>query len=80
MLIETAKTQNDFNAMRVAQKKNVFRCLGPLWIFAKVRVYIRGFLWKIVGENLTRILLEIGRYLMNESLCWKAKFRKDEGM
>ena len=44
--------------------------LGRLWFFALVRVYIRLILWKVLGEKLTRKLLDVGRRCMGLQPYW----------
>jgi glycosyltransferase involved in cell wall biosynthesis len=44
--------------------------LGPIWMLAMARVYIRLILWRIVGEKNTRQLLDIGRRMMGLPAFW----------
>lgn len=43
---------------------------GRIWILALMRVYIRMFLWMILGENLTRKALDFGRRIMGLPVYW----------
>ncbi|MDP2230726.1 glycosyltransferase family 2 protein [Methylotenera sp.] len=44
--------------------------LGRFWVFALVKVYIRLILWKVLGEKLTRKLLDVGRRGMGLQPYW----------
>ena len=41
-----------------------------IWLLALMRVYIRMFLWMVLGENLTRKALDFGRRIMGLPVYW----------
>lgn len=41
-----------------------------VWLLALVRVYLRLFLWKILGEKLTRKALDLGRSMIGLPAYW----------
>lgn len=43
---------------------------SKIWLLALMRVYIRIFLWKILGEKLTRKVLDFGRHIMGLPAHW----------
>lgn len=56
--------------LRKAQLKNGLRWPGFYWILAMIRVYLRKFLWVVLGETLTRKLLDWGRFIMKKPAHW----------
>ncbi len=56
--------------VRRAQKKHGQNLPGWLWLMALTRVYIRLLLWKVVGEKLTRKVLDFGRHMMGLPAYW----------
>lgn len=56
--------------IRKAQRKNGLNNPGIYWYLALVRVYIRLFIWKVLGEKTTRRLLDIGRGVMGKPAHW----------
>ncbi|WP_052185126.1 glycosyltransferase family 2 protein [Methylotenera versatilis] len=68
-----SKTSNSLtiiNELRIAQKKNQLIIPGPFWFFALVRVYIRTFIWQVLGEDKARKLLDVGRLIMKKPRHW----------
>jgi len=56
--------------MRRAQKMHGYRFSGALWIRALLRVYIRLLLSKMLGDNLTRKLIDFFRKMMGLPAYW----------
>jgi glycosyltransferase involved in cell wall biosynthesis len=56
--------------MRLAQRKNGILRPGPLWILAWMRVHLRLLLWRILGERVTRRLLDAGRVITAHKPHW----------
>jgi glycosyltransferase involved in cell wall biosynthesis len=56
--------------LRRAQIKNNLKRPGIYWILAMIRVYLRLFLWMVLGENIARKLLDFGRFLMKKPPHW----------
>lgn len=56
--------------VRQAQVRHGFKQPGPRWILALARVYLRFLLWRLLGENMARILLDAGRKLQGKPLFW----------
>jgi len=56
--------------MRCAQVMHGQRWPGLVWILALLRVYIRLLLWKILGDKLTRKVLDFGRRMMGLPAYW----------
>ncbi len=55
---------------RMAQRMHGQRLPGWIWITATARVYVRLLLWCILGEGLTRKLLDIYRRMMGLPSYW----------
>ncbi|WP_446810855.1 glycosyltransferase family 2 protein [Methylomonas sp. 2BW1-5-20] len=55
---------------RRAQKLHGQVFPGPVWLSAVIRIYIRLFLWEVVGENSARKLMDIGRKIMGRPPYW----------
>ncbi|AMK75083.1 MULTISPECIES: glycosyltransferase family 2 protein [Methylomonas] len=55
---------------RRAQKLHGQAFPGPIWISAVARVYIRLVLWEVLGEQLARKLIDLGRKLMGLPPYW----------
>lgn len=55
---------------RRAQKKNGLRIPGMFWFAALCRVYLRAFVWVILGEQKARKLLDFGRGVLGRSAHW----------
>lgn len=56
--------------VRSAQIKNGIRWPGLGWYLALLRIYVRLFLWRLLGEKQSRKMLDIGRRLMGLSPHW----------
>jgi glycosyltransferase involved in cell wall biosynthesis len=56
--------------VRRAQKMHGQGLPGRIWLMAVTRVYIRLILWNLVGEKLTRKVLDIGRRIMGQRPHW----------
>ncbi len=72
-----SKTSNSLiiiNELRIAQKKNHLTIPGPFWLLALIRVYLRSLIWRILGENKARKLLDVGRLIMRKPRHWTKNF------
>lgn len=58
-----------FEARR-AQRIHGQKLPGWIWLAAVSRVYLRLFLWQILGERATRKLLDLGRRLLGRQPIW----------
>ena len=56
--------------VRRAQQKHGLKALNFFWLMAVFRVYIRLFLWRVIGEKATRKALDLGRCLMGLPPHW----------
>jgi glycosyltransferase involved in cell wall biosynthesis len=56
--------------IRRAQRKQGFTWPRLPWIFAVIRVYLRLALWKVLGEQNARKLLDIGRSMLGKPPYW----------
>jgi len=56
--------------VRAAQRLQGLSRPGISWLMAMARVYIRLFLWRVVGETTTRKLLDFGRHCMGLPSFW----------
>ena len=56
--------------IRRAQRMHVQRLPGWIWIAATARVYVRLLLWRLLGEGVTRKLLDIYRRMMGLPSYW----------
>lgn len=56
--------------IRRAQVKHGQFIPGLTWIMALFRVYIRVLLWRVLGESLTRKLLDLGRRMIGLPAYW----------
>ena len=56
--------------LRKAQIKNDIFIPGPFWLLALIRVYLRIFIWRLLGEKLARKLLDIGRSIIGKPAHW----------
>lgn len=56
--------------VRRAQQIHGQRFPRQKWLLAMLRVYIRLFLWRLLGEKLTRKTLDVGRRIMGLSPYW----------
>lgn len=55
---------------RHAQQAHGLGYPGRFWLMAMVRVRMRVFLWNMLGERLTRRILDFGRHCMRLPLFW----------
>jgi len=56
--------------IRRAQRLHGQHFAGRLWLMAMARSYIRLFLWHLLGEKLTRKVLDVGRAIMGLPSFW----------
>lgn len=56
--------------IRRAQKMHGLHLPGFFWIMAMIRVYLRLILWNLIGEKMTRRLLDLGRRIKGLPLYW----------
>ena len=56
--------------IRLAQKMHGYRFPGMLWVKALLRVYIRLLLNKMLGDNLTKTLIDFFRHIMGLPPYW----------
>lgn len=56
--------------LRRAQRLHNLYRPGLIWLMAMVRIYIRLLLWKWLGEQNTRKVLDIGRSVLGKSPYW----------
>ena len=65
--------ENTLEAMRefrLAQQMHGQRLPGLIWLAAMARVYVRLLLWRILGEGVTRKVLDLYRRMMGLSSYW----------
>lgn len=75
----SARSENSLRIMREirrAQRKNGIHYAGFHWYFALIRVYVRLILWRLLGEKVSRCLLDIGRWLMGKPAHWTKNISK----
>jgi hypothetical protein len=60
-----------YREVRRAQRIHGLRMPSAKWVFAISRVYIRIILWKILGETLTRKILDLGRKIRRVPPLWR---------
>jgi glycosyltransferase involved in cell wall biosynthesis len=58
-----------FEARR-AQRMHGQKLPGWIWLAAVTRVYLRLFLWQILGERAARKILDLGRRLLGQQPIW----------
>jgi glycosyltransferase involved in cell wall biosynthesis len=63
----TLVTMREF---RLAQKMHGQRLPGLIWLAAMVRVYVRLLIWRILGEGVTRKVLDLYRRMMGLPSYW----------
>lgn len=69
-------SSNPFNTIRQlvevrqAQIKNGIKFPGILWIFALLKAWLRACSWQILGEDVTRKLMDVGRRISGKSSFW----------
>jgi glycosyltransferase involved in cell wall biosynthesis len=56
--------------VRAAQIKNGQRWPGLVWLLALTRAYTRSLLWSLMGEKMTRKILDFGRRIMGLPAYW----------
>lgn len=56
--------------MRRAQVMHGRKWPGRVWMLALLRIYIRLLLWKVLGDKLTRKVLDFGRRMMGLPEYW----------
>lgn len=56
--------------LRRAQRLHDLQRPGLIWLMAMVRIYIRLLLWKWLGEQNTRKVLDMGRSVLGKSPYW----------
>lgn len=65
-----ANTLLGLHEVRVAQRKNGKNWPGGFWIMAFMRAYIRSILWILLGEKITKKILDVGRGIMGLPAYW----------
>jgi glycosyltransferase involved in cell wall biosynthesis len=63
-------TLSQLYEVRRAQQKHGLKALNFFWLMAVFRVYIRLFLWRVIGEKATRKGLDLGRKIMGLPGFW----------
>ncbi|MGZ5077902.1 MAG: hypothetical protein ACXV9R_14900, partial [Methylobacter sp.] len=56
--------------IRRAQRMHGLRLPGLFWVMAMTRVYIRLMLWNLIGEGMTRKLIDLGRRVKGLPPYW----------
>jgi len=56
--------------IRRAQRMHGLIFPGHFWMMAMIRVYLRLILWNLIGEKMTRKLLDLGRRAKGLPLYW----------
>ena len=56
--------------IRRSQKMHGLWLPSRIWLMVTARAYLRLFIWKILGERVTRQLLDIGRRVMGKPAFW----------
>ena len=56
--------------IRLAQQMHGQRLPGLIWLAAMARVYVRSLLWRILGEGVTRKVLDLYRRMMGVPSYW----------
>ena len=64
------QTLNSLREVRRAQIMNGVTLPGSLWLLAVMRVYIRLLLWRVLGERVTRQVLDLGRRILKLPAVW----------
>lgn len=64
------KTLLSMGEMRRAQKMHGLNFPGWIWLIAMARVYARLLLWRLLGENSARRILDMQRRIMGLSPYW----------
>jgi hypothetical protein len=61
---------NQLLEVRRAQRMHDLGLPGASWLMAMLRVYIRLLLWRLLGEEATRKVLDLGRHLLGLPPFW----------
>lgn len=56
--------------VRYAQKLHGYPRPGNQWLIAVFRAYLRMICWRLLGENITRKLMDFGRAIMGKPRFW----------
>jgi len=67
---DPGNTLKAMREIRRAQKMHGQRLPRTIWVLAMVRVYVRLVLWRVLGESMTRKLLDVYRNLAGMSSYW----------
>ena len=67
---DPANTLLGLKEVRLAQRKNGLRWPGLTWLMALARAYTRLLLWAVVGERMTRSMLDFGRRIRGLPEHW----------
>lgn len=67
---DPANTLKALLEIRRAQRMHGQKMPGQLWLMAMARMYIRFFLWRLLGEKLTKKALDIYRRMRGLSPYW----------
>ena len=67
---DPANTLTTMQEIRLAQRMHGQRLPGWIWMAATARVYVRLLLWRLLGEGVTRKLLDIYRRMMGLPSYW----------
>ncbi len=72
-----SNTIETMHEIRRAQKMHGLHFPSIFWLRAMVRVYLRLFLWHLIGESTTRKLLDFGRRIKGLPPYWTKANRSD---
>lgn len=67
---DPANTLKALREIRRAQRMHGQKMPGQLWLMAIARMYIRFFLWRLLGEKLTKKVLDMYRRMRGLSPYW----------
>lgn len=56
--------------VRRAQRKQGLRVPGLIWLFSILKLYVRIFLWGVMGEPSARKILDLGRHMLRKPSIW----------
>ncbi len=55
---------------RRAQRKHGQKFPPVLWVWSVIKVYLRMLMWRVFGERMTRSILDLGRYMLDQPKHW----------
>ena len=67
---DPSNTLSGLHEIRLAQIKNGLSRPSLSWRVALLRIYIRLFVWRLLGEKMARRVLDLGRHLMGLPPYW----------